>query len=193
MPGEYTKEQIQHIVAALNEAINEGPWDKSNFLRLIGKNLSQIRDDLSSYIDVNAQQTSAHQNNQLAVQVRPLQTVYIALYSNEGTHLAAWEKIINTLPKYVLSRPVYAQEKDARNFIKSKNHPNNEGYVALTIQQDDILPLTEEKTPKDKLGKALLSLKDGAVKLENIQRFVHVSGQYQYSKGRLSKNNTATF
>lgn len=61
-------------------------------------------------------------------------------------------------------------------------------YVAIYISQSDILHLSADKAPVDKLGKPLLTLKDKSISLENISRFVHVSGVYRYSNGRLIKN-----
>ena len=102
-------------------------------------------------------------------------------------NLQAWERIITNLPKQMLSRPIYALEEDVNNFIKTKENKNNEAYVSFYINPLDILTLATEKMHLDKLGKPLLTLKDNALILENIERFVHVTGEYQFVKGRLIK------
>ena len=49
--------------------------------------------------------------------------------------------------------------------------------------------MSADKTPVDKLGKPLLTLKDKSLSLDNINRFVHITGTYQYGQGRLVKNS----
>nr|3FXD_A Chain A, Protein IcmQ [Legionella pneumophila str. Corby]3FXD_C Chain C, Protein IcmQ [Legionella pneumophila str. Corby] len=44
MKDQLSDEQKETILKALNDAIEKGPWDKSNFLRVIGKKLIAIRD-----------------------------------------------------------------------------------------------------------------------------------------------------
>ena len=58
----------------------------------------------------------------------------------------------------------------------------------MYINQSDILFLSADKTPVDRLGKPLLALKDKSLGLDSINRFVHQSGTYQYGQGRLVKN-----
>ena len=88
----------------------------------------------------------------------------------------------------MISRPIYADEEDVKAVLKTKENKQNEAYVAIYINQSDILPLPPDKASVDKLGKVLLSLKDKTLNLDNISRFVHLSGVYRYANGRLIKN-----
>jgi intracellular multiplication protein IcmQ len=88
----------------------------------------------------------------------------------------------------MISRPIYADEEDIKALLRTKENKANEGYVSMYISQSDILPLQSDKIPVDKLGKPLLTLKDKSLSLDNINRFVHKSGIYQYSQGRLVKS-----
>jgi intracellular multiplication protein IcmQ len=74
-----------------------------------------------------------------------------------------------------------------KSFIKSKQNRFNEAYVAIYVNQTDILTVDSDKIPLDKFGKPLLSLKNRSLCLDNITRFVHLSGVYHYRKGRLVK------
>ena len=189
MKNELTKEQCVDIITALNEAIDQGPWDKSNFLTAIGNNLKAIRDDFIAY-------TASPQTPALKPLVEPAKPilrhtnqreVFVSLYSSNGMALRSWEQILVNLPHQMISRPIYADESKLQSLIKTKENKLNEAYVAIHVEQTDILPLSAERTPIDKLGTSLLSLKDKSLKLENITRFIHLSDVYLFLRGRLVK------
>ncbi|MBA2657023.1 MAG: Dot/Icm secretion system protein IcmQ [Tatlockia sp.] len=191
MKNELTKQQSKAILEALDEAIETGAWDESNFLRALGKNLKGIRDNFAKQL--NAKDDLAQSINELAATTLSMkresqQEVFIALYSSEGHNIQTWERILANLPRQIISRPIYANEEDLIFSIKSKENKNNEAYVAVYISQADILKLHQDKIPFDKFGKPLLSLKDRTVNLDNVTRFVHISGTYSFAKGRLIKN-----
>ena len=189
MKDDLTEEQANAILKALDKALTTGPWEDSNFLRVIGKNLKQIRDNFANEIAVVKEEKA----NALISLVQGVskrsdqQEVYVSLYTTGGGVLQAWERVIANLPRQVISRPVYADEGDVRQLIKSKENKINEAYVAIYINQSDMLNPSADKIPKDRFGKPLLMLKDKAVNLININRFVHSSGVYTLMKGRLVK------
>lgn len=186
MKDELTPQQADAILKALDDAIDTGPWEESNFLRVIGKNLREIRTNFANQIGVEAPK-SIEPVTRAALRSGQ-QEVFIALYSSEGNNLQSWERILANLPRYVISRPIYADEADVRFLIKSKENKSNEAYVSVYINQSDILVLPPDKIPLDRFGKTLITLKDRAINLDNINRFVHFSGVYTYTKGRLIKN-----
>ena len=188
MKENLTDEQTAEILKALNKAIKEGPWDKSNFLRIIGKNLSIIRDSFLARLHASSKQLSSqpYQANKMFLQNNQ-QEVFISLYSFEGSNLQNWERIVANLPRQSISRPIYANEDHVIEVLKSKENKNNEAYVAIFIEKSNILPLAPDKVLKDKLGTPLLTLKDKSLNLDNLSRFVHITGTYQYTKGRLIK------
>lgn len=189
MKERLTDEQNAEILKALNKAIEEGPWDKSNFLRIIGKKLGAIRDSFITRLSSSTpekQRAESRHANKMALRTTQ-QEIFISLYSFEGTNLQNWERVVSNLPRQSISRPIYANEEQLNEVLKLKENKNNEAYVAIYIEKDDVLSLSTEKILKDKLGTPLLSLKDKSLNLENISRFVHVTGTYQYSKGRLIK------
>jgi len=190
MKDQITDEHNEAILKALNKAIEIGPWEKSSFLKVIGKNLNQIRDDFIAQLGTRSKaQLKAESNlaNRIALRSGQ-QEVYVSLYSADGTNLQSWEKIVANLPRQMISRPIYADENDVRDIIKSKENKINEAYVAIYINQTDILSLSADRASFDKLGKVLLSLKDKTLMLDNISRFVHHTGSYKYEHGRLIKN-----
>lgn len=185
MKDDLTETQVNAVLQALDDALAQGPWDESNFLRVIGKNIKEIRDNLASQLEKDSGAEAEKINRE--IKRNNQQEVFIALYSSEGNHLQSWERIISNLPRQMISRPIYATEYDVQYLIKSKENKVNEGYVAIFINQDDILLMSPDKTPVDKFGKKLMSLKDRSLNLENVSRFVHLSGTYNFSKGHLTK------
>lgn len=189
MKDRLSDEQNDAILNALNDAIEKGPWEQSSFLKVIGKNLVEIRDDFLTQLGASTKaQLRAESNlaNRLALRSGQ-QEVYISLYSADGNNLQTWERIVANLPRQMISRPIYAREEDIRSLLKTKENKKNEAYVAIFINQGDILPLAPDKASVDKLGTVLLALKDKTLNLDNISRFVHFTGTYHYVQGRLTK------
>lgn len=186
---DFREEHNDAILKALDYAIQSGPWDKSNFLRSIGNRLIGIRDSFSKKINARSQaqiQSDTHLANRLALRSSQ-QEVFVSLYSSDGSNLQSWERIIANLPRQMISRPIYANEEQVTALIKLKENKQNEAYVAIYINKTDIIPLSPDKTLVDRLGSSLLTLKDRSLDVENITRFVHLSGVYKYSRGRLIK------
>lgn len=189
MKDTFTKQQIQEIVKALDEAIADGPWDASNFLKAIGKKLGDVREKLIGYLQeqgINSEAVTYNAMNKMVLRANQ-QEVYVSVYSADGRVLSSWERILANLPRQIISRPIYASEADIQAALKHKEHKENEGYVVIFINPSDILTLPEDKTPKDKFNKPLLTLKDKAIRLEDMVKFVHISGTYIYQNGRLIK------
>jgi len=190
MKDDLNQHQIDEILKALDNMIEEGPWEESNFLKVIGKKISGIREDFVNHINEKHKNVKAepHLANRVALRSGQ-QEIYILLYSSEGGKLQNWERILSNLPQQTTSRPIYADEENVKSVIRSKHNPINDAYVAVYVNQSDLLSVPPDKVPVDKLGNNLLSLKSNTLKLENISRFVHTSGTYEYSGGRLTKSS----
>lgn len=189
MNDKLTDEQAKEILDALNKAIADGPWDRSNFLKVVGKNLTAVRDDFLSQLGASTQaQLRIEQRLANQQKLRTTQReVYVALYSSNGMNMLTWERIVVNLPTQMISRPIYALEDDIKEAIKAKENKINEAYVAIYINESDILEQAADKVAVDRLGKSLLYLKDKTLSLDNITRFVHHSGVYKLEKNHLVK------
>ncbi len=182
-------EQKTEILAALNKAIEDGPWDKSNFLHAIGKNIVSIRDDFLTHLGASPEEQVKVESliaSKLALRSRQ-QEIFVSLYCSDGNTLSSWERIVTNLPSQTISRPIYEREEHLKELLKVKEHKQNEAYVAVFIEKSDILSFASDKILKDKLGIPLLNLKDKTLKLENITRFEHSTGTYNLVKGHLIK------
>ena len=189
MTNKLTDEQNQAILHAINKAIDDGPWDKSTFLKAIGNNLTRIRDDFLNQLgakspaQLRAEAQAAQQSAARADQLE----VFVALYSSDGANMQVWERIVANLPTQMISRPIYEHENEVKEIFRFKGDRVNDAYVAMYINKTDILPLPSDKVLVDRLGKKLLSLRDRALNLTNLTRFCHISGTYEWVKGTLVK------
>lgn len=186
-----TDQQNEAVLKALDEAIKNGTWDQSNFLRAIGKNLNEIRENFVNQMGSRTQaqiKADTHYANRMALRSGQ-QEIFVSLYSADGTNIQSWEKIVANLPRQMISRPIYADEEHLKSLIKMKENKQNEAYVAIFINQTDLISLPPDKALVDKLGNPLLTLKDKTLNVENISRFVHISGTYQFERGRLIKDS----
>lgn len=180
-----SKQQAEEILESIDKTIKNGPWDKSNFLKAIGKNLQEIRDDFHHKIHAEAE-TIKKQEHISQPTLKPGQIeIFVSLYSTNGSSLQTWERILMNLPKQIISRPIYADEEAIKTVIKSKENRLNEAYISLFISETSLLELPQDKISYDKLGQPLLTLKNNAIHIENINRFEHTSGTYLFVNSRL--------
>lgn len=190
---EETKANLE-VLKALNKAIEEGPWEHNLFFQGIGKKLRDLRDRFQDELGLHEH---LEQNNPVqpgAIQGTTSQNqlidVYVSLYQAEGANLQKWGVVVNSLVGHSLTRPVYKNEEDIKELIRSKDYKNNDAYVAVRIRLEDIYPPIPDKPLVDRLGHELLVLRDNVIKLENILYFVHVSGRYLLHNRTLIRENT---
>lgn len=191
MKDKLSDQQNEEILKALDEAIKNGPWEESNFLRAIGKNLVDVREKFLAQLGTRSKaqiKEDTNLANRMALRSGQ-QEIFVSLYSADGTNIPSWEKIVANLPRQMISRPIYATEEHVQALIKTKENKQNEAYVGIFINKTDIINLPPDKALADKLGNTLLTLKDRTLDLENISRFVHATGVYRYDRGRLIKES----
>ena len=190
MKNDLSKQQLDTILKALNDMVDEGPWDSSQFLHEVGKKIANIRDlflaPIKSYASAELKNQSIGRADHLVDDQN--QEVYISLYSADGMNFASWERILSNLPKQMISRSIYADENDIKAAIAMKDNKTNEAYVSLCVNKSSILTIDSNKQLVDKLGKPLLTLKDRIITLDSLGRFVHSTGEYLFKNGRLVKN-----
>ena len=122
--------------------------------------------------------------NQDSIENRQL--VYISVYSAEGKNLDTWQRVLLNLPKQYVSRPIYAKEEDAQYAARNKGLATNEGYVAIWVEKNDILSNSDQLFDlKDKFNHSLITLKDRAIDIKNMDYFWVNSNQYILKNSRL--------
>jgi Dot/Icm secretion system protein IcmQ len=111
--------------------------------------------------------------------------IYVALYQMDGDNLDKWGMTLNSIAMQGVSRPIYENEADVCGMIRAKEQKAKEAYAVLKIKASDIV--NSPSPHLDRNGKILIYVKPGSLKPENILRFVHISGQYLWRQGRLTK------
>lgn len=188
MKDKLSDEQTESILRALNKAIEQGPWESSNFLRMLGKKLVTLRDGLLDQLGSREFSFQQRGDDSTSVQLTEAQQpVYISLYSANGENLTSWERILANLPRQMISRPIYANEEHIKEALRLKLNKLNDAYVTAYINKTDIINIPADRVLVDKQGNPLLSLKDNSLTLSNIIYFTHPFGTYRFSKGRLEK------
>jgi len=172
------------ILKSLDEALEKGPWESSLFLKGIGKKLKDIRDKFKE--EMGLEEANASHLAQLTPEVQLIE-VYISLYQSEGNNIRKWHSVVATLVGHSVSRPVYKNEQDIVNALKAKDYKINDAYVVVKVKPEHILLPTTDRPHVDREGRELLTLREGAIKLENIVRFVHISGEYKLIQNALVK------
>ncbi len=200
------RKTAMELLKALDNTIEKGPWDKSVFLGNIGKKLKDIRFNFKNrlrFIDPGFEETPDAEGA-TATAAPPLRTVslepnadqieaYVSLYNVDGGSVPKWEKIIQSLDKQIVTRPVYATEQAARMAIRAKTIKKNDAYASFILNKADIIPPKDGKAPLDRQGNPLLILKDTALKIENVTHFCHESGTYVFQNNTLSRIGDMNF
>lgn len=189
---EETKVNLE-ILKALDEAISKGPWEHNLFFQGIGKKLRELRDRFQQELGLENLQAEASASNLqevLSHQQTSFLEVYISLYQAEGVNIRKWSTVVTALVGHSVSRPVFKKEEDIQAAIRAKTYKQNDAYVVVKVREEDILKSPTGQPILDREQRELLMLREGSVKLANIVRFVHLSGEYIYREGSLIKQNT---
>lgn len=188
--NEETKANLE-ILKALDEAISQGPWEHNLFFQGIGKKLHDLRDKFQQELGLEEANLTTNQSTEVDVTTQSNQPVevYISLYQAEGTNIRKWLGVVTSVIGHSVSRPVFKSEVDIQAAIRAKTYKQNDAYIAVKVQAEDIMRLSSNQPLLDREGRELLMLREGAVKLSNIVRFVHLSGDYIFQDGVLIKQN----
>jgi intracellular multiplication protein IcmQ len=185
---EETKYNLE-LIRELDELISNGKWEGGLFFLAAGKKLRALSETLKAELQLSPeQQPTSTEVIDFVKQKSGLLEIYISVYCAEGRNLQKWEIVLASLPRQIVGRPVYKREKDIRETINTKENPVNDAYAIAYVTEMDILkPSFRDKALVDRFGHELIRLKDNSLKIENITRLVHLSNNYAYRKGILTK------
>ena len=176
------------LLKALDTAISEGSWDGGLFFQAAGKKLRDIRDRIKDLdIDIGAEASPASTAVTTVMKYSGLIDVYVSLYCSEGNNINRWETILTTISRQAITRPIYKKEKDVREVISAKDSKINDAYIIAYVSENSITKTLSGKPLLDRFGHELTVLKENSIIVDNIAKFIHVSGEYTYEKGKLVK------
>lgn len=171
------------LIKLLDNLLSGDAWEKSLLLKATHKRIEALRSSAQELLDsattVVEEET---EDTKLAVGQK---VVYISLYQAHGNNMTQWQSAIKSIVEHAVSRPVYSREEDIVALIRSKEHPECEAYIVVNVKEDDVIPPYLGKAVQDRFGHELLTLRQGAIALQNITEFVHEQ-RYLCKNGRLS-------
>lgn len=181
-------EEVELIQQTIKECLELPEWQRSNYLKLMHGRLEKIANDLQDSIN----HLTASNSDSIQTEVRDHsdeQLVFISLYSAFGKSIEAWERVVMNLPKQYVSRSVYLNEKDAQYAARYKGLLQNEAYISIWVKKANVI---NTGILKDKFSRLLITLKDRAVILENIEYFWNASVRYKWQKNHLIRDRQVT-
>lgn len=173
----------ENIIKAVDEILAAGDWESSLFLRNKAKGLQAIRDQAQKF----TQQLNSYPNDQSHLASSQLTIpagktlVYVLLFQLNGHNLSEWESLLKVLPTYIQGRPIYQQQEEIEQNLRSRGQNIAEGYAAIMVPEKAV------KVTKmlDRFGQPLVTVDEGSFKSEDVVRFVHAGQSYRFKEGHL--------
>jgi hypothetical protein len=180
-------EEIKKFQQVYNEMLIDERWQQSPFLKIIHAKMSILKEQLANLIE-NSDAQSIDINTPLSSKAPDdnFQKFFIYLYTAEGKKLDAWQRMVESLDKHYISRPIYENEFDAQYAAIHAPVFFNAGYVGVWVDKKFINTNSDTDDFKDKFGHTLISLKDRAIVLSRIDSFWNNYAQYSWTNSKLT-------
>lgn len=110
--------------------------------------------------------------------------IYVYLFNTKGSILKTWQNLLlpSALMDHSVNRPIYVDEEHVAAMFRSKQNKEQYAYVEMVVKKKDIISSPQDKDVlRDNHGFSLARLKQGALRLENIRKFVHNGLAYSIS------------
>jgi len=114
--------------------------------------------------------------------------VYVYLFNAQGATLKNWENLLlpQALIDHSVNRPIYSGQQQIEKMLRTKQNKTQHAYLIVAIRKNCALQTEENKTLSDQYGFPLLRIKQGALEIDKIKKFVHNDHEYKVSdKGML--------
>lgn len=182
-----SKQQQTAIIKELSLAADDVVWSKSKFLNVMGKKITLLRDEFKNLTNPIAPGFVEETKQTVAGSKVVMTTVYVSLYCANGATTNNWLPILAALPTQLVSRPIYLEESQVVEFLRSRPNKDNEAYIAVEIPSDSMVQLVHDKIPLDKLGQQLATIKGQPLNKYFTGTLTLVTGKYKYSDCKLTK------
>jgi intracellular multiplication protein IcmQ len=162
---------------------NQG-WQNSPFLKIMHAKLMKLRQEMDLMLfEKPPNHLEIDSGSMVETEDKNIQRVYIYLYTSDGKKLDAWQRLLATLDKQYISRPIYRNEIDAQYAALNAPVFINAGYAAVWVKKDSILSTSEDL--KDKFEHDLMMLKDRSISLNKIDFFWCNYSKYLWKNEKL--------
>ena len=118
--------------------------------------------------------------------------VYVSLYQASGRDMMMWQITCNAISTCGFGRPIYLEEKDAKQWVTSLGANNTDGYAIVHVPEDSIIMLDKDESPMyDGIKNRVVHVKPGNLSAARIVKFVHYNqDSYYYIDGKLVLSET---
>lgn len=175
----------REIVAIVNRITSTEGWKDSLFLRNIMKPLIDAQQEAQKVLDLLVIREEEAKNLELPPVTDDQQLVYISLFQADGYDFLRWGMQLRSIERYLVGRPVYNEEKDVLQLIRSKETTPSDAYIVCTVNKTDIQQDEWALKRKDANGQAVLALANNSVTADSIREFVHMNKRYRLQDSKL--------
>lgn len=174
------KEQKEKLLGLLKSAIAQDQalrdqhkiGDKFKFIRdRLHSLLARVEEGLSTIKDETEDTKRALTEDEVLI--------YVYLFNAQGLVFQTWKKLVNqsVFYEYSVNRPIYLDKSHVEAIIRSKTNKAQHGYLTVSIRKEFILKAADVEV-KDSLGNPVVKVKEGTLKIENLQSFTHNHHDY---------------
>jgi len=180
------KALLQAIIQSTTHIIESGDWESSLFLRNQIKKIRDIQAEAQEALS-QLEKTTLSNIMQMPSLEKDERDVYVSLFQSDGYNFSGWEVQLRSLNRYLVGRPVYANESDIQKRMRLRGSLANEAYVILAVKKNEIKTEFLSNQMKDQFGQPLLQITDAGIARCRIRAFVHMAQPYFFHEGRLIK------
>ncbi|MCW5589612.1 MAG: Dot/Icm secretion system protein IcmQ [Legionellales bacterium] len=191
-PEEIEQEKIRiyrNLLKVVEKCFRSADWSISLFFQGIGNRIRAMRDEIRQTLNEATEFLNPNLDNASSQLRAGMKIVYVSLYQADGNNFNKWQALLTNITRLSIGRPVYESERDIQAVIRAKAEPRRDAYVALYVREEDIIPPLGGIHPRDRSGNQLLTIREGAIKPENIHEFIHNNGvtvtHYKFEKNKL--------
>ncbi len=183
------KEIALAIKKILDEGITQGPWQTNLFLKGIKKKLEEMRNAFVHQVGLDQFNEGQMIQGALVTGKQEKLELYIALYQSQGSNMNKWQEVVLSLVNYTMGRRIYYNETDVKAAVRLNDRNLNHAYVVVSVSSDAIFEEESDAIRTDREGRQLVSLRSSAIKIKNIIRLVHATGEYKMVRNFLVKQS----
>lgn len=178
---------LQELIKILDEVHSKADPNAGLFLKTAGEKIAGLKQNAEALLNELQGKGASSEIQATASSVEGQTLVYVSLFQTDPESIDKWQKTLRRISEYSLARPIYRKVEHIEQMIRSRPDPRKEAYVAVWIRDDDVISGYAGKMAQDQMGNDLVTVKEGAVKPENIKQFVHGDIAYTYREGTLSE------
>ncbi|MAH61228.1 MAG: hypothetical protein CMF42_02950 [Legionellales bacterium] len=164
-------------------------WQMSNVMKVYYKRYLKVLEKSRELYEAGQEYISQKVDVKV-MKNRPGYTkLYVVLYQVEGDNLLRWEIVLKSISTVSSGRPVFDDEAAARQATTTNANPKT-GYVAIWVDDMNIIQQPDEMALKDMNGNKIITIKQNALSTSNILYFVHgLNVTYDYTNNKLIARN----